>query len=292
MDDATCCRDIWLNLVRRFQVKVENNTAGLKARWMLTTCGEENLDKWLMKDKAIIKSILDMGGHMTSYRLAWNGSAMPTQVIYDELRREYNSRNPKLPDWAKSKEKSAEKSSKDSGSKSDHALSTEETKKKKPDMSKIKCYDCKKLGHFRRDCPEEDEKDKKKGKKDKEKKNKEKEKSKESRKDESKSKEGSDSKSHAAGCSKSREKESQANVVKEIEYTTMTWRMSLCLAFRLFRIARTKNGILLMMKTKTTVSLPLGHHSTLLVIPTMFLQVKIGTSVTLPWMVDLKTSTS
>ncbi|THU80511.1 hypothetical protein K435DRAFT_874303 [Dendrothele bispora CBS 962.96] len=244
MDDATCCRDIWLNLVRRFQVKVENDTVDLKVRWMLTTCGDrENLDEWLMKDKAIIKSILDMGGHvsrdevclhiiskipktyrdfirlqMTSYRLAWNGSTMPMQVIYDELRRKYNSRNPKLPDWAKSKEKSAEKSSKDSGSKSDHALSTEETKKKKPDMSKIKCYGCKKLGHFRRDCPDEDEKDEKKGKKDKEKKNKEKEKSKESGKDESKSKEGSDSKSYAAGCSKSGEKESQANVVEEIKY--------------------------------------------------------------------------
>ncbi|THU90238.1 hypothetical protein K435DRAFT_802145 [Dendrothele bispora CBS 962.96] len=281
MDDASCCRDIWLNLARRFQVKVKNDTADLKARWMLTTCGEkENLDEWLMKDKAIIKSILDMGGHV---------------IIYDELRCEYNSRNPKLPEWAKSKEK-AEKSSKDSGSKSDHALLTEEAKKKKkPDMSKIKCYGCKKLGHFRRDCPDEDEKDKKKGKKDKEKKSKDKEKSKEGGKDESKSKEGSDLKSHATSCSKSGEKESQVNVAEEIEYAyvadAMFGRTSLCLAFRKFWIARTKVEIPRMMTT-TRVSSPPGRLYILLVTPRMFLPKKIGTSAMLPWMVDWKMSTS
>ncbi|THU90056.1 hypothetical protein K435DRAFT_802302 [Dendrothele bispora CBS 962.96] len=314
MDDATCCRDIWLNLVRRFQVKVENNTAGLKARWMLTTCGDrENLDEWLMKDKAIIKSILDMGGHvsrdevrshiiskipktyrdfirsqMTSYRLARNGSAMPTQVIYDELRREYNSRNPKLPDWAKSKEKSAEKSSKDSGSKSDHALSTEETKKKKPDMSKIKCYGCKKLGHFRRDCPDEDEKDEKKGKKDKEKKNKEKEKSKDSGKDESKSKEGSDSKSHATGCSKSGEKESQANVVEEIEYAYVAETM--------FENNDSEDESMPSLQVISDSEDEEWDSSDDEdgddIIPPMFLQMRIGTSATFPWMIDLETSTS
>ncbi|THU86852.1 hypothetical protein K435DRAFT_804769 [Dendrothele bispora CBS 962.96] len=50
MDGASSCKDIWHNLVRRFQVKVENDTADLKAQWMLTSCGEkDNLDEWLTK---------------------------------------------------------------------------------------------------------------------------------------------------------------------------------------------------------------------------------------------------
>ncbi|THU87559.1 hypothetical protein K435DRAFT_804214 [Dendrothele bispora CBS 962.96] len=246
MDGATCCRDVWLNLVKRFQVKVENDTADLKARWMLTTCGDnQNLDEWLRKDKTIVKSIMDMGGQvtrdevrshiiakipsvyrdfirsqMTSYRLAHNGAAMPTQVIYEELRREYNSRHPTLPDWAKSKSK-PNTSTTPSGSKSNHALSTEETKKKKkPDMSKVKCYGCKKLGHFRRDCPDEEE-EKNKGKKDKEKEKKGKDDSKDNSKD---SKESKESKHQTCPNSKSEKesKDSQANVVEEIEYAYYT----------------------------------------------------------------------
>ncbi|KAK7459674.1 hypothetical protein VKT23_009655 [Stygiomarasmius scandens] len=61
MDGTTTCKDAWLNLVREFQVKTENDTADLKARWMLMACGDkENLDKWLMRDKTIVTSILDM----------------------------------------------------------------------------------------------------------------------------------------------------------------------------------------------------------------------------------------
>jgi hypothetical protein len=66
MEGTTRCRDIWKNLILKYQVKIENDVADLKARWMLTACGDkENVDKWLTKDKAIIKSILDMGGSVT-----------------------------------------------------------------------------------------------------------------------------------------------------------------------------------------------------------------------------------
>ncbi|THU81445.1 hypothetical protein K435DRAFT_809070 [Dendrothele bispora CBS 962.96] len=176
MDGTSCCRDIWFNLVKRFQVKVENDTADLKA-------------------------------------------PMPTQVIYDELRREYNSRNPKLPEWAKSKDKAAQSSSNSSSSKPQHALQAEEEKKKKKkDFSDYDCYGCGEKGHIKRFCPDKDD-EKKKKKKKKDGKEKEKEKSKE--KDEDKSKAESESKS-SEGSEKGKGKESQANAVEEIEYAYST----------------------------------------------------------------------
>ncbi|THU86853.1 hypothetical protein K435DRAFT_804770 [Dendrothele bispora CBS 962.96] len=145
---------------------------------------------------------------MTAYRLAHEGIAMPTQVIYDELRREYNSRNPILPNWAKSKDKAGQSPS--SSTKPQHALQTEEDKKKKKkrDLSKIECYGCGELGHLRRNC-KKDKKKKKKGGGDKEG---EKEKSKEEKGDE---------KSKKSNESKPKSEESQANAVEEIEYAYM-----------------------------------------------------------------------
>jgi hypothetical protein len=101
---------------------------------------------------------------MTSYRLSHDGTTMPTQVIYNELRREYNSRNPQLPDWAKThpKEKESPKPSQPS-SKVEHALLTTEPppksfKPKSDEKGKDKrgprCYGCNNFGHIRRNCPE------------------------------------------------------------------------------------------------------------------------------------------
>ncbi|KAK7461789.1 hypothetical protein VKT23_008221 [Stygiomarasmius scandens] len=256
MDGTTTCKDAWINSVRKFQVKSENDTADLKACWMLMACGDkENLDEWLTRDKTIVMSILDMGGQvsrdeirshiiskipkpycdficsqMTAYRLAHDRKNMPMQVIYNKLCREYKSRNPVLPDWAKTSEPKASKSSTPSHSKGvalqvenshsyPHTQNNHSSTKSSdniPNLDDIKCYNCGGKGHFACKCalPKKKHKGKSSG-------NWQRDDSRGKGKGKEENKEVKSKSSNPMKSSNQKEKTGQANMVEDIAYAYM-----------------------------------------------------------------------